>query len=133
MPLFLLTAGSGWIAALLLGANVSAAYFIRSTQGGPAAYFSRFRVHYALGLLIPAVTIFHAWLPMSAGRMRGFGSTGLLLATAALFIMFWQVALGISLRDAQGAVRSHLRRLHFATMALIVSLVAMHILLNGGA
>jgi len=132
MPLFLLTAGSGWIAALF-SAPMCQSPISRSTQGGPATYFSRFRVHYALGLLIPAVAIFHAWLPMSAGRMRGFGSTGLLLATAALFIMFWQGALGISLRDAQGAVRSHLRRLHFATMALIVSLVAMHILLNGSA
>jgi hypothetical protein len=130
MPFFLVTAGSGWIAALLLGVNVSVPYVIRSLRGEAGAGFFRLRLHYLLGVVIPAVALFHAWLPMSLGALRGFDRTGLLLATAALLSMLWQVALGISLRHAKGANRRQARRLHFCTMTVILGLVAVHIVLN---
>jgi hypothetical protein len=114
MPFFLVTAGSGWIAALLLGANVSVPYVIRSLRGEPGAGFFQLRLHYLLGVVIAAVALFHAWLPMSLGPLRGFDRTGLLLATAALLSLLWQVALGISLRQTKGAYRRQARRLHSA-------------------
>jgi hypothetical protein len=130
MSLFVLTAGSGWLAALLLGANVSVPNLIRSMQGGLAGPLPRLPLHYALGFLIPAVAFVHAWLPMSLGRMSTFGRTGLLLATAALLIMLGQIALGVSLRDAKGAKRRRARRLHLCTMVLILALIGMHVVLN---
>jgi hypothetical protein len=130
MPLFLLTAGSGWLAALLLGVTVCVPYAMRSRCGGLGASLSRFRLHYVLGLVVVTVAFLHAWLPMSVGRMRASDQAGLLLASVALCILLWQVALGFSLRAARGADLSPRRRLHFWTMALIVGLVATHIVLN---
>jgi len=125
-----MTALSGWLAALLLGANAYSPYFIRATQGTVHARVALFRGHYALGLLIPAAAFVHAWLPMSVGRVSRFDSAGLYLATAALFIMLFQVGLGMSLRGSTGKARRQGRRVHFWTMTLIVGLVAAHIFLN---
>jgi len=69
-------------------------------------------------------------MPMSVGRVSRFDSAGLYLATAALFIMLFQVGLGMSLRGSTGKARRQGRRVHFWTMTLIVGLVAAHIFLN---
>jgi hypothetical protein len=128
--IFLWTAISGWLATLLFGAGASIPYFVRAARPVTGPYLARLRPHYWLGFLIPAAAFLHAWLPMSAGRIRGFDQTDLLIATAALLAMLWQLALGIALRDAKGADRRKSRRLHFWTAALIAGLVAAHIVLN---
>ena len=130
MASFVLTALSGWLAALLLGANACSPYLIRATQGVAQERPARFRLHYTLGLLIPAFAFVHAWLPMGAGLGRQLEQTGLLLATAALVIMLFQIGCGISLRGSQGSTRRIIRRLHFWTMALLIGLVTTHIILN---
>jgi len=128
--IFLWTALSGWLATLLFGAGTSIPYFIKAVRPASGPYLAQLRPHYWLGFLIPASAFLHAWLPMSVGRIRGFDQTGLLIATAALFAMLWQLWLGITLRDAKGAERRKARRLHFRTMVLIAGLVATHIVLN---
>jgi hypothetical protein len=128
--LFLWTAISGWTATLLLGAGIGIPYFVRNTPAAAASVFARLRPHYRIGFLIPAISFLHAWFPMSAGRMRGFDRSGLLLATAALLAMCGQVGLGLTLRDSTGADHRRTQRLHFWSMAAIVSLVAAHIVFN---
>jgi hypothetical protein len=128
--LFLFTATTGWLATFLFGTVVSIPYATRALRSAGAKHFVRLWPHYWLGALVPAVAFFHAWLPMSDGHMRGFDMTGLLLATAALGVMLWQVGLGLSLRAAKGPTRRPSRQLHFWTMVLIAGLVATHIVLN---
>jgi hypothetical protein len=130
MLLFVLTAASGWSAAILLGANVALPYILRSMRGMPRAACLRFRLHYVLGFIIPALASLHAWLPMSRGTMRASDLTGLLLATVALFILLAQAGLGIVLRAARGAGRNRTRSRHFWAMTVILCLVAAHIALN---
>lgn len=130
MMMFLWTALSGWMATLLLGAGVLLPYAIRSARHIAIPYLVRLRPHYWLGFTIPIAGFVHAWLPMSAGHIGGFNRTGLLLATAALVAMLWQIGLGVSLRNADAPTRRKVQPLHFWTMILTVGLVATHIVLN---
>jgi hypothetical protein len=122
--LFLATAFSGWATALLLGVGIGVPYFVRTTPG------AGLKPHYGIGLLLPAAALAHAWLPMTSIPIRRFDLTGLWLATAALILMAAQAALGLALRQAAGATRGRLRRVHFVSMALIALLVALHIARN---
>jgi hypothetical protein len=128
--MFLWTAMTGWMATFLFGAGTSIPYVLKASRPAARAYGLRLRPHYWLGFLIPAISFLHAWLPMSAGRISGFDQTGLLLATAALVVMLWQLTLGVTLRSATGVERESSRRWHFRTMVLICSLVIAHIVLN---
>ena len=130
MMLFVWTALSGWLGTLLLGAGISLPYVIRSARQIAVPYLAQLRPHYWLGFVIPVMGFAHAWLPMSAGHIGRFNRTGLLVATAALFAMLWQVGLGVSLRNADAPTRRKVRPLHFWTMVLTVGLVATHIVLN---
>jgi hypothetical protein len=76
------------------------------------------------------VAFLHAWLPMSQGNMRGLNMNGLWLATVALLLIVWQIALGLMLRSAAKPGRPALRRTHLWTMALMAGLIAAHIALN---
>lgn len=122
--LFLATAFSGWAAALLFGVGVGVPYYVRTAPGASLT------PHYGIGLLLPAAVLTHAWLPMASIPIRRFDLTGLWLATAALILMVAQAALGLALRQAAGAARGRLRRVHFVSMALIALLVALHIARN---
>ena len=130
MASFAMTALSGWLAVLLLGANAYSPYLIRATQSTEQGRAAFFRGHCAVGLLIPAAAFVHAWLPMLLGRISRFQPTGLYFATAALCIMLFQIGVGMSLRGTTGKARRQGRRVHFWTMTLIVGLVLIHIFLN---
>jgi len=119
--LFLETAFSGWGAALLLGIGISLPYFVR------AGYRSSLVPHYCIGLLLPVLSLLHAWIPMAAIPIRRLDRPGLWIGTAALLVMVCQAALGLALRQAAGASRRGLRRTHFASMVLLALLVAGHI------
>ena len=124
MTLFLWTALSGWAVALLLGAGTSLPYLARALRK------TGLWPHYCIGLVLPSAATVHAWLPMSSMSIRHFDRTGLLLATAALLLMVWQAALGLTMRAAAGAQRCSVKRLHFGTMALLTILVIGHIALD---
>lgn len=121
---FALTALSGWLAILLLGAAIGIPYLARIVR------MPSLKPHYWLGFLVPTVVFVHASLPMSSGRLSGSGRIGMLLATAALLLMVWQAGVGVSLRRAKGIERRSTRRIHFWTVLVVVCLVGGHVALN---
>jgi thiosulfate reductase cytochrome b subunit len=127
---FVATALSGWLAAFLLAAGIGVPYFVRANPMAEPGYVKRMRPHFWIGFAVPAIVLGHAWLPMSAGHMRGYDLAGLWLATAAFFVMLAQASLGVILRNASPVGRRTIKRLHFWTMAVIALLVPAHILLN---
>jgi thiosulfate reductase cytochrome b subunit len=126
--LFAQTALLGWAATLLLVAGACIPYLVRA-RIAPASP-GRLRPHFWIGFLILAAAFAHAWLPMSAGHMRGYDMAGLLIASLALGAMICQVALGVVLRTTRGPERNATKRVHFLTMAAIALLVTGHIVLN---
>lgn len=128
--LFLWTAWLGWLAVLLLAATVCLPYIARIRV--PAPDMSRPRgmaLHFWAGPTALVIAFVHAWLPMSAGVARQ-GLAGIWIATFALLVMGWQVALGLRLRRAYPAHQRPRRRLHFWTMCTIVVLVLAHVSIN---
>ena len=122
MFLFAWTALSGWTAALLLAAGITIPYL--------AARPRKLAPHYWVGFLIVGAALFHAYVPMSEGRISGYDQAGLWLATGALLLMFWQAGLGLALRASAGLARISARKTHFWTMLGIVVLVAAHVARN---
>ena len=127
--MFVWTAMTGWFAIVLLVAGISIPYLIRARRSGKAIPVN-LKAHYGLGMLIPAAAFVHAMVPMSAGRVGAYDSTGLMLATCALIALLWQAGLGLVLRASRGGDRINSRRLHFGTMLLIAALVAAHVVMN---
>jgi hypothetical protein len=127
--IFLWTALSGWAATLLLATGIAIPYVVRTLPSSGVSAI-KLTAHYCCGPLIVAAALIHALIPMSWGHARGYNANGLLLATIALFAMFWQVAHGLVVRASHGAARHTGRRVHFVTMLGIGSLVAAHIVLN---
>jgi hypothetical protein len=119
--LFLATAFSGWGAALLLGVGASIPWLVRARHGVSLT------PHYCIGLLLPAASLLHAWIPMAAIPIRRLDRLGLWIGTAALLVMVCQAALGLALRQAIGDPRRGLRRAHCVSMLLLALLVAGHI------
>jgi len=62
--------------------------------------------------------------------MRGMNMSGVWIATLGLFVILWQIGVGLLLRDPAQTKRRSLRRLHFWTMALVAGLIVIHIALN---
>jgi len=130
MMLFLWAASLGWLAALLLAATVGIPYIARTVVAAPATTHGRgMALHFWIGPIILMLAFVHAWLPMSAGVARQ-GLAGIWLATFALLMMAWQVALGLRLRNAAPAQQRSRLKLHFWTMCTIVALVLAHIAIN---
>lgn len=127
--LFVWTASLGWVAALLLVATVSVPYLVRAAPASDAPRRRWMGVHFWIGPSVFLVAFIHAWLPMSAGVARQ-GLAGIWLATFALLVMVWQVAMGVRLRGSDVARRESRRRRHFWTMTAIVVLVLAHIAIN---
>jgi hypothetical protein len=130
MMLFLWTASLGWFAVLLLAATVCIPYIARIKMPAPDVPRPRgMPLHFWAGPTALVIAFAHAWLPMSAGVARQ-GLVGIWMATFALLVMGWQVALGLRLRSASPTHRGTRRRLHFWTMCTIVVLVLAHIAIN---
>ena len=130
---------SGWMAIIALGTEVMFAYLLRRTKLsewlGLTQTFSdtalrRMRPHYALGAMLPVITLAHAWIPMAAGRIRGSNMFGLWLATFALLALMLQLVIGVALVNARGPDRRNLLRVHLAGMFVVSGLVVAHVVLN---
>lgn len=127
--LFLWTASLGWLAVLLLAATVGIPYIARITAPVPNPQRQGMALHFWIGPIVLIMAFVHAWLPMAAGVARQ-GLAGIWLATFALLMMVWQVALGLRLRSAGPTQQRSRRKLHFWTMGAIVVLVLAHIVIN---
>jgi hypothetical protein len=127
---YLQTALSGWGAVTLFGSGLAMPYLLRSTRGTKIPYLRRMWPHFWLGYMAFLVSFVHAWLTMRSGNMRGINAAGVWIATGALLIMLWQIAVGLMLRNPTQSNRCALRRTHFWTMTLVAGLIAVHIALN---
>jgi len=133
-PNFYLTSASGWASALLVAITTTLPYMLRRRAAnsqmqwlGP--FLLRLRPHYWLGYIIAGLSMLHAFLAMNRQTLNGTSNLGLLLAMGALFLLFWQVMLGLSLKQRTESRRVQ-RRWHFTLMLGIVGLGMGHILLN---
>jgi cytochrome b561 len=127
---YLRTALSGWIACLLFLAALALPYLLGRSHTRARPFLQMLWPHYWIGYALPVVAFVHAWLPMRTGNMRGMNLTGIWLATSALLLTGWQVAIGLLLRHPLQPSRRLLRTTHFWTMALLSGLILAHIALN---
>lgn len=127
---YLENALSGWAGVILFGSGLLMPYLLRRVSGAKTPYLRRLWPHYWLGYLALFVSSAHAWVAMRSGNMRDINSSGVWIATIALLIMLWQVAVGLMLRDPTQSNRRMLRRTHFWTMTLVAGLIVVHIALN---
>ena len=105
-------------------------YLLRRTRGAKTPYLRRMWPHFWLGYMAFLVSFVHAWFTMRSGNMRGINAAGVWIATGALLIMLWQIAVGLMLRNPAQSKRRALRRTHFWTMTLVAGLIVVHIALN---
>jgi hypothetical protein len=127
---YLQTALSGWSGVALFGSGLAMPYLLRRTRGAKTSYLRRMWPHFWLGYLAFLVSFVHAWFTMRSGNMRGINAAGVWIATIALLIMLWQIAVGLMLRNPTQSNRRGLRRTHFWTMTLVAGLIAVHVALN---
>jgi len=127
---YLQTALSGWSGVALFGSGLAMPYLLRRTRGAKTLYLRRMWPHFWLGYLAFLVSFVHAWFTMRSGNMRGINAAGVWIATIALLIMLWQIAVGLMLRNPTQSNRRALRRTHFWTMTLVAGLIAVHVALN---
>ena len=127
---YLQAAFSGWGAVALFGSGLAMPYLLRKTRGANTPYLRRMWPHFWLGYLAFLASLAHAWFTMRGGNMRGINAAGVWIATVALLIMLWQIAVGLMLRDPAQSNRRALRRTHFLTMALVTGLIVVHVTLN---
>lgn len=129
MSEYLWGALSGWAAVLIFASGLAMPYLLRR-MAGETPYLRRMWPHYWLGYLAFFVSFAHSWFAMSSGNLRGMNMPGVWLATLALLVMLWQIAVGLLLRNPTQSNRRVLRRTHFWTMASVAGLIVAHIALN---
>lgn len=132
MSEYLRGALSGWAAAMIFASGLAMPYLMRRIAGGRTPFLRRMWPHYWLGYLAFVVSFIHSWITMSSGNLKGMSMPGLWLATVALLVMLWQIAVGLLLRNPTQSNRRALRRTHFWTMASVTGLILAHIVLNRG-
>jgi hypothetical protein len=92
-------------------------------------YLRRLWPHFWLGYLVLALSTFHAGTVMPVmGRAK---SAGIWAATAAFFLLLFQVVLGLSLKEEDCSPRRCLRRIHFWMMLAFVAALAAHLWFDG--
>jgi hypothetical protein len=125
---------AGRIAVALCAVTILLPYVLRRgrvSRGlarAPATYVQRLWPHFWLGYGIVALSILHAGTVGGMGRAnRG----GIWAATVALFLLVFEVVVGLSLKEELLSSRQAWRRAHFWVMAVIVASLGLHLLWNG--
>ncbi len=136
---YLLTAGTGWLATIAVALGGLLPYLLRPTKISVASgfdlvssrpYLARLWPHYWIGYAVAGLSTVHASLPM-AGSQPQLHAEGLWIASVALGMLWVQVWCGLMLRGSLSPrIRRSLRRLHFWSMFLMITLIAMHIRIN---
>jgi hypothetical protein len=98
-------------------------------QERPRPYLYRLWPHFWLGYLILALSTVHAGTVMMVSSRAN--RAGILAASAAFFLLLFEIVLGLSLKDGEVSARKSLRRVHFWTMLAFVGALAVHLWLNG--
>jgi hypothetical protein len=92
-------------------------------------YLYRLWPHFWMGYLILALSTVHAGTVMTVSSRAN--RAGVLAASAAFFLLLFEVLLGLSLKDGDFLERKSLRRIHFWTMLVFVGALGVHLWLNG--
>ncbi len=129
---------SGWFAVALVLMAVSLPVGHRVWVGRRAVVASRtIKVHVALGSSAAAGALIHTLsvLPsLGAPAVVGAGMLSLAPASAAFFLLFAHVGVGLRLRDPKLRDRTAKRRLHVALAISILATITAHVvaLVRGG-
>ena len=91
-------------------------------------YLRRLWPHFWLGYVILALSTVHAGTVMPA--LKRASNAGVLAATGAFFLLLFEVALGLSLKDGSLPARRSWRALHFWTMVAFMMALSVHLGLN---
>jgi hypothetical protein len=97
------------------------------------AYLFRDRLaawHYTAGYAVAALTVLHAWLSISPQSHGTAFTVGVWIATGAMLLVLAQVAVGLRLRQLEGAERLRQRRLHLQILGVLAIAVVAHLVLN---
>ena len=99
------------------------------TQENGVPYLRRLWPHFWVGYVVLALSTLHAGTVMPAmGRAKG---AGIWAATAAFFLLLFEIVLGLSLKEVDLSPRRPMRRLHFWMMVGFVGALGVHVWLNG--
>jgi len=128
----LFTYGSGWLAAALLAAAISAAGLTRVLRRphAPAAV-GWLRSHNGLGAAAATLGVVHGLGSITRAQLSLGADVGLWVASAAMALLVWEAVLGLLLSAPGTPQRHRLRRRHLALMVALVVTVTAHVLLNG--
>ena len=137
MLVYLIGSFAGRVATLLCGLVVALPYLLRRNrlsrglglaQEHASPYLRRLWPHFWVGYAILALSVVHAGTVMGAmGRANGIG---IMAATGAFFLLLFEIALGLNLKDARLGTRQPVRRLHFWTMVGFAAALGLHLWLN---
>lgn len=125
-----------WIVAVLLGAQSILGFFLRRSSplttrdAIPASRSWAFGAHIVIGLALPLLAFTHAWLSMSLPGSRSTSSSGLWIATLALFLLALQTMIGLSLVRPNEQRQGGMRRLHRTVAVFLIVLASAHVFLN---
>lgn len=139
MNYFFFTSVLGWLASILLAAQIVLPYLLRPSrlsrwlgvarQRG-SAYLRRLLPHYWIGYLLLVLTSAHAWIPMQTGYVVRANTSGLWFASLAFVLLVAQAMLGRKLQEQPLPSRSRIRGWHFWLMLALAFSVAAHVFLN---
>ena len=139
MTYFFFTSALGWLATILIAAQIVLPYLLRPSglsralglarQRG-SVYLRRLLPHYWIGYLLLVLTAAHAWIPMQTGYAVRTGALGLWFATLAFFLLILQAILGRKLQEQPLPSRQRIRSWHYWLMLALTLSVAAHVFLN---
>ena len=135
MSVYFVGALAGRIATVLCVLVIALPYLLRRNrlsrglglaQDHAAPYLRRLWPHFWLGYAILALSTLHA----GTVAMKRANSAGVWAATAAFFLLLFEIMLGLTLKEEQLSSRRPLRQLHFWTMAAFVAALGVHLWMN---
>src|SRR5579872_92430 len=137
MPAYLVGSVAARIATVLCVIVIALPYGLRRNRVSEwlgiqpragVSYRARMWPHFWMGYVILALSIAHVGLAMSA--MGRANPTGILAATAAFFLLLFEIALGLTLRKPSAASRKSLLRIQFWMMVAFLAMLAVHVWLT---
>ena len=138
---FFLVTVTGWLAVLGTGIGASLPYLLRipNPRSAPTqnvatlfeplpSFRTRLWPHYWIGYTLLVLVLMHASFVMGPAMARS-DPTGIWAATLALFLLFFQLGIGLVLKEGSEHQRQF-KRFHFWIMIVFCALVGTHLLTN---
>ena len=124
------------IATLLCVVTIALPYLVRRNhlsrfglfQDRTVSYLMRLRPHFWTGYVILGLSTLHAGTTM--GAMSRANRVGVWAATVAFFLLVYEIAVGLALKDQQAGGRS-LRKIHYWIMLAFATALVLHLAMDG--